>query len=424
MTTKKSIRLNSMLALCGALAASVALTACGGGASQFAINTGGTPEVDVLTVEKGNSDLSLSYPATIKGKTDIEIRPQVSGFITQVHVQEGQHVTKGQPLFTLDQVTFKAAVEQAQAQAAAAQAQVNAAEVGVRNAQLQLNNQKSLFDKGIISEYTYTLAQNQLSTAQSQLSSARSNLATAQAAVTSARKNLSYTVITAPSSGVVGTIPNKEGSLASPSMQVPLTTVSDNSDVYAYFSLNEKDILDLTDGGKRSLAAAIDALPAVQLRLSNGNIYGITGKVATVAGLIDQNTGAANVRARFANPSGMLVSGSTGSILIPQREENVILIPQKATYEVQDKRFVYVLNDSNKTVPTAIEVQSLSNGKDYVVTSGLKPGQRIVVEGVGSTIKTAGMEVKPRKVTLQQVDAKQAQTDAQMAAQEGIKPAQ
>lgn len=386
MTTKQSIRLFTSLALSGALTSAV-LTSCGGSGdprAAMAAAMAQTPEVEVMTVEKGTSDLSHSYPTTIKGKTDIEIRPLVSGFITNVHVQEGQHVTKGQPLFTLDQVQYQAAVSQAEAQVAAAK-------IAVDNARLLVANQKQLYDKNIISEYTYTVAKNQLSTAESQL-------ATAQAALTTARKNLSYTVVTAPSSGVVGSIPNKEGSLASPSMQVPLTTVSDNSEVYAYFSLNEKDVLNMTEGGTRSLNAAIQSMPAIQLELSDGSIYGLPGKVATMSGLIDQSTGSANVRARFDNPSGMLVSGTTGTVLIPAHEENVIVIPQKATYEVQDKRFVYVLNDSNRTVPTAITVQSLSDGKNYVVTSGLTPGQRIVVEGVGSKVNASNMEVKPKAV--------------------------
>ena len=386
MKMKKSIRLYSALALCGTMAAA-ALSSCGGSGdprAAMAAAMSQTPEVDVLIVEPGNSDLSLSYPATLKGKTDIEIRPLVSGFITQVLVQEGQHVTKGQTLFTLDQVQYQAAVEQAQAQVASAK-------IAVDNAKLLCENQRQLFEKNIISEYAYTVARNQLATAQSQL-------ATAQASLTSARKNLSYCVVTAPSSGVIGSIPNKEGSLASPSMMTPLTTVSDNSEIFAYFSLNEKDLLKLTDNGARTMAQAIAAFPAVQLRLSDGQLYALPGKVATMTGVIDQTTGSANVRARFANPSGMLVSGATGTILVPQHEENVILIPQKATYEVQDRRFVYVLNDSNKTVPTAITVQPIDDGKNYVVTAGLKAGQRVVVEGVGSSINSAGKEVKPRPV--------------------------
>ncbi len=385
MTTKKSIRLDMSLAIAGALAAATALSSCGGSGdprAALAAAQNATPEVEVLTVAPGSSDLNHTYPTTIKGKTDIDIRPLVTGFVTKVHVQEGDHVRKGQTLFTLDQVQYQAAVSQAEAA-------VNSAKIAVDNARLQVNNQRQLFEKNIISDYTYTVAKNQLATAEAQL-------ANANAALTTARKNLSYTVVTAPSDGVIGSIPNKEGTLASPSMQIPLTTVSDNSEVYAYFSLNEKDMLELTDGGTRSLASAIAGMPAVKLQLADGTIYGPEGKVATVSGIIDQSTGASNVRARFANPSGVLRSGSTGTILIPSHEDNVIIVPQKATYEVQDKRFVYALNDSNKTVPVAITVGALDNGKDFVVTSGLQPGQRIVVEGVGSKINQAGMQVKPK----------------------------
>lgn len=400
MTTKKSIRLDMSLAIAGALAAASALSSCGGSGdprAALAAAQNATPEVEVLTVAPGSSDLSHTYPTTIKGKTDIDIRPLVTGFVTKVHVQEGDHVRKGQTLFTLDQVQYQAAVSQAEAA-------VNSAKIAVDNARLQVNNQRQLFEKNIISDYTYTVAKNQLATAEAQL-------ANANAALTTARKNLSYTVVTAPSDGVIGSIPNKEGTLASPSMQIPLTTVSDNSEVYAYFSLNEKDMLELTDGGTRSLASAIAGMPAVKLQLADGTIYGPEGKVATVSGIIDQSTGASNVRARFANPSGVLRSGSTGTILIPSHQDNVIIVPQKATYEVQDKRFVYALNDSNKTVPVAITVGALDNGKDFVVTSGLQPGQRIVVEGVGSKINQAGMQVKP-KAAVAATEAPKAAEDA------------
>ena len=295
-------------------------------------------------------------------------------------VDEGQHVTKGQPLFTLDQVQYQAAVEQAQAA-------VNSAKTSVETARLTAANKQKLFDKNIISDYENQLAKNQLAQAEAQLSQAN-------AALVSARKNLSYTVVTSPSDGFVGSIPNREGSLASPSMVTPLTTVSDNGDVYAYFSLNEKDILDMTDGGKIALNTAIANMPAVQLQLSDGTIYPEAGKVATVSGVIDNSTGAANVRARFKNINGMLRSGSTGQILIPNHLDSVIVVPQKATFEIQDRRFVYVVNDSNMTVSTPITVSAQDNGKEFVVTSGLKPGQRVVIEGVGTKVRD-NMPIQP-----------------------------
>ena len=360
---------------------------------------GAAPQIGVMTVEQGASNLNSAYSATIKGKTDIEVRPLVSGFITKVHVDEGQRVSKGQTLFTLDQVQYQAAVEQAQAAVASAK-------TALESAKLTAANKQRLFDKNIISEYENQLAKNQLAQAEASLSQA-------QAALVTARKNLSYTVVTAPSDGFVGSIPNREGSLASPSMVTPLTTVSDNSDVYAYFSLNEKDILEMTDGGKIALNTAIAQMPAVQLQLSDGTIYPEAGKVATVSGVIDNSTGAANVRARFKNINGMLRSGSTGMILIPNHKENVILVPQKATFEVQDRRFVYVVNDSNKTVSTAITVAPENDGKQFIVTGGLEPGQRVVVEGVGTKVRD-NMEIAP-------VDAAQA---AAAAAAQGQQPQQ
>lgn len=398
--TSKLCRVVSLTGISAALAVLPSCSGKGDQAAQMAAMQNQTPELAVLTVQPGNSDLSYSYAATVKGKVDVDVRPLVSGFVTKVHVDEGQFVKQGQTLFTLDQVTFQAAVDQAEAS-------VNSAQTALNSAQLTADNKKLLFDKNIISDYEYQLAVNQLATAKSQL-------ATAQAALTSARKNLSYTVVTAPVSGYVGSIPAREGTLASPSMVQPLTTVSDNSEVYAYFSLTEKDILALTQGD-RSLNAAVSSMPAVKLRLADGSIYPLEGKVATVSGVIDSSTGASSVRARFANPDGVLRSGSTGQILVPNRVENVIMVPQRATFEVQDRRFVFVLNDSNKTVSTPITVSPLDDGQNYVVTSGLEPGQRVVVEGVGTKVR-ADMEIKPvdaaEKAAAMAAQAQQAQQQA------------
>lgn len=375
----KNCKLHSLVAIAAASATFLTFTSCGKKDAQQ-MQGAGAPQISVVTVEKGSSDLNSAYSATIKGKTDIDVRPLVSGFITKVHVDEGQRVSKGQTLFTLDQVQYQAAVDQAQASVASAK-------TALETARLTAANKQRLFDKNIISEYENQLAKNQLAQAEAALSQA-------QASLTTARKNLSYTVVTAPSNGFVGSILNREGSLASPSMATPLTTVSDNSDVYAYFSLNEKDILEMTDGGKIALNTAIAQLPPVKLQLADGTIYPETGTVATVSGVIDNSTGAANVRARFKNINGMLRSGSTGMILIPNLKEDVILIPQKATFEIQDRRFVYVVNDSNKTVSTAITVAPENDGQQFIVTSGLEPGQRVVVEGVGTKVRD-NMEIAP-----------------------------
>ena len=356
------------------------LSSCGGKSASAGAASAHAPEIAVITVEPTDAEFQSSYPATIKGKTDIAIRPQVTGFITAVHVDEGQCVHQGQPLFTIDQVQFQAAVDQAEAN-------VNSARSAVSTAEITEQNKKHLLEKNIISNTEWQLAANQLA-------QARAALAQAEAALVTARKNLSYTVVKAPSEGVVGTIPNREGSLASPTSAQPLTTISDNSQVYAYFSMSERDLLELTDGGA-SVNERIGALPAVKLQLADGSIYPVEGRVATLSGMIDNTTGAASARALFDNPGGRLRSGNTGQVLIPRSNHGVLTVPQRATYEVQDLRYVYVLNDSNAAVSKQITVEPYSDGQTFVVTSGLNPGDRVVVEGVGTVVRP-GIVVIPK----------------------------
>ena len=336
------------------------------------------PQLTVMTVGETNANLETSFPATLEGENDVEIRPQVSGFLTKVHVQDGQTVKKGQVLFTIDQVQLQAAVEQAEAAVKVAQANVNTAQTNV-------NNNKILLDKNIISQSAYQTSIDGLNSAKAQLNQA-------QAALTSARKNLSYTTVTAPVDGIVGTIPYKEGTLVSPSTL--LTVLSNNSSMQAYFSINEKYVLDLTDGGKRTLKQAVDSLPEVSLRLATGNIYPYKGKIISISGVIDPSTGSAQAKAIFPNPDGMLHSGNTGNILMPVEYHGTIEIPQNATYEVQDMRFVYVVGDSAKVHSRPITVAAQNDGKKFIVTSGLEPGDVIVTEGVGVSVKD-GMIITP-----------------------------
>lgn len=377
-----------------ALTITLGAVSCGKqeGQSQAAL-----PEIATMEVTLTDAENANEYPAVIKGKTDIEVRPQVSGYITQVCVDEGQEVRKGQKLFVLDQVQYQAAVDNALAQ-------VNSAQTRVKTARMTADTKRQLLEKNIISQYEYQLADNDLQTALAALSQAQSGL-------TTARKNLSYTVVTAPSDGVVGQIPNREGSLASPSSMQPLTTISDNSKVYAYFSLTENDLLNMTDGGSRSLNVALDSMPEVNLRLSNGTVYPYAGKVATVSGVINSSTGAASVRALFDNPGGMLRSGSTGTVVVPIKTEGAIVIPQKATYELQDRRFVYVVNtaDSNKVASVPVTVLPQNDGKNYVVTSGLKPGDVIAVEGVGTSVLRDGAKITTVDAAKKAAEAQQSQ---------------
>lgn len=366
------MKTNKKLSIVCASAMVAMMTSCGGGsdAQQAAPQI---PDIATMTVQYAESDLSYEFPATLEGVIDTDVRPQVSGNITQVLVREGDHVQKGQVMFKLDDVPYAQAVAQAQAA-------LNAAKV-VEATQLSTEQQKKhLFEQNIIGKYEYDLAVNALSQAKAQV-------AQCQAALTSAQNNLSYTSVKAPANGVVGQIPFREGYLASPSMMQPLTTVSDVSEIIANFALTENDLYKVTDNGTAGF-------PNVQLKMSNGNLYGLEGTVESVSGKIDPTTGAFRVRAAFANPDGVLRSGSTGQVLIPQKLKDVIIIPQKATYEVQDRRFAYVVGDSAKVVSAPITVSPLSDGKNFIVTSGLTPGQTIVIEGVGSKIRE-GMQINP-----------------------------
>lgn len=368
---------NAKILMFASSAILLATTGCKGKSDQ---QTAQVPELAVLTVVEENSTLNQEIPTTLEGENDVEIRPQVQGFLTKVCVQEGERVSKGQILFQIDQVSLKAAVDAAQAAVAVAQANVN-------TAQTNMNNNKMLYDKNIISAAAYQTSVDSYNAAKAQLNQTLANL-------TTARKNLSYANVTAPTSGIVGTIEFKEGSLVSPSSL--LTILSNNSDMQANFSLNESDIIAMTDNGRRSVQEAVKSLPPVQLMLANGEIYSQPGKIVSISGVINPSTGSANAKAIFPNPQGMLRSGNTGKILVPQNRQNVILIPQSASYEMQDMKFVYLVGDSNKVHSANIEVAPESDGKNYIVTGGLKPGDIVVVEGVGVSVKE-GMQIKPKK---------------------------
>ena len=351
---------------------------------------GGMPALSlaVMTVEPTSQELNSAYPATIKGQQDIEIRARVSGYITKLCVDEGAVVHKGQPLFLIDAVPYQKAVQ-------AAEAAVEVAKANVATTQLTVDSKTELHAQNIISDYDLQTAKNSLATAKAALAQAEAQLA-------SARNDLSYTTITSPSDGVVGTIPFRVGSLVGTTTQEPLTVVSDINKMFVYFSMNEKQLLALTRQKDGSVNSMIGAMPEVQLQLADGTMYPAKGKIETLSGVIDLSTGAVQMRATFPNAQRLLRSGGTGTVLIPSVLDSALLIPQSATYEVQDKKFVYVLGDSSKVKNTEITVFPLDNGKQYVVTSGLKPGEQVVVEGV-ATLRD-GMPIQP--ITPEQSAAK------------------
>lgn len=360
------------MALLGAVLVSVtALTGCGNKKAA----TQGAAQFPVVTAETSTIELSESYPATIRGQQDIEIRPQVSGFITKVCVEEGANVQKGQALFLIDDVTYRAAYEQAKASR-------EAAEVALATAQLTYDNKKELYAENIIGDYD-------LQTSENSLRQAKASLAQAEAAETSAKQNLSFCTVTSPGTGVVGSFPYRVGALVSSSISEPLTTVSNNSVMQVYFSLPEREVLTRTRNAQGSLAASF---PEVQLKLSDGSIYEQPGKIGMVSGVVDASTGSVSMRADFPNPSGLLKSGSSGSVVIPRTAQGII-IPQSSTEEVQDRLFVYIVDSENKVQYTEIEVDSQNDGVNYIVTKGLNEGDRYVTNGL--TKLQDGMEIAP-----------------------------
>lgn len=349
-----------LLACCLAL-----FSSCGQGNK----GTGSAPEIAVMEVNTTTANLTNSYPATIKGKQDVEIRPMVSGFITKLHVDEGAVVRKGQVLFTIDPVQYQAAVQ-------TAKAAVETAKAALSTQQLTVDNKRQLNQKNIVSDYDLKMAENQLA-------QTRAQLAQAEAQLINAQNNLSYTEVTSPSDGVVGIIPYRVGSLVSASIATPLTTVADISEMYAYFSMTERQLLELVrEGG--TIKEILDKMPDVQLQLIDGTMYADSGRVETISGVIDQTTGSVNMRALFPNKRNILRSGGTGNVVFPNPLHDVIMIPQSATTEIQDKKFVFTLQPDNTLKNTEIKVFTLDDGKYYYVTEGLKKGDKIAIEGVQS----------------------------------------
>lgn len=351
-----------------------------------------TPELTVMTATQDTLTMFTSYPATLYGANDVEIRPQIQGFLTRVYVEEGDRVTAGQTLFTIDQVSLQAAVDAARSQILQAEAAVKVAEANVNTAQTNVNNNKLLVDQNIISKSAYQTTVDGLNAAKAQLNQARAAVTAARANLTSAEKNLSYSVVKAPVSGIIGSIDYKEGALVSPSTL--LTVLSSSSEIEASFSFTEKELLQLT-GTSGSVQNALTKMPPVTLQLSNGETYPLQGKVISVSGVVDSSTGSATAKAVFPNPDGILRSGNSAKVLIPRLYQDVITVPQTATFEIQGLKYVYVVDENGKLTQTEIAVSNQDDGKSFIVTEGIQPGQTILVEGVGMAAKD-GMTIKPK----------------------------
>lgn len=321
-----------------------------------------------MVVSTQNATLESEYPVTIKGKEDIEIRPRIEGFIEAIYVDEGSEVKKGQTLFKINSPQAEESLTNARAAVISAEAQVNTALVNV-------NKIKPLATKGIVGEV-------QLETAEDAHKSALANLAQAQASLKNAQATMGWTSVISPVEGVVGTIPYRTGSLVNSNST--LTTVANTSQVYAYFSLNEKELMKMLTSLKgESQAEKIQNMPSISLVLADGTTYPEKGKIETISGVVNTSTGSVNFRAEFPNKNGLLRSGSSGKIIIPEEINNVFIIPQKATFAQQNKVLVYKVQQDS-VLQTVITVKPLPDGKNYAVTNGLNYGDRIVTDGIAS----------------------------------------
>lgn len=320
-----------------------------------------------MTLSPADRMISSTYSATIRGRQDIDIYPQVGGTLTKVCVTEGQRVKNGQTLFIIDQVPYEAALQ-------TAVANVESANASLATAQLTYDSKQELFKENVVSSFD-------LSTAKNSLLAAKAQLAQAKAQEINARNNLSYTVVKSPADGVVGTLPYRVGALVSSNLAQPLTTVSDNSDMYVYFSMTENQLLGLIRqyGSKEE---ALKSMPAIDLQLNDKSSYPQKGQIESISGVIDRSTGTVSLRAVFPNKEGLLHSGGAGNVIIPVQKTGALVIPQTAAFEIQDKRYVYKVVDG-KAQSSQIQVTRVDGGREFIVDEGLAAGDVIVSEGVG-----------------------------------------
>jgi membrane fusion protein (multidrug efflux system) len=358
----------------------LALSSC---AKKSEAPVAAAPLLPVLSIENSTAITDAEYPASIQGTVDVEIRPQVSGNLEKIFIDEGGFVTKGQSLFKINERPYREQLNNALANQ-------HAAEAALINAQLEIDKLSPLVLNKVVSDY-------QLKTAKASYRIAMANLDQAKAQVGSAKINLSYTTITAPISGYIGRLPKKQGSLVSASDTDPLTTLSDVHEVHAYFSLGETDFINFkAQYSGNTIDDKIKKLPPVSLLLADNSTYPLLGKIDMVDGQFDKNTGAITLRATFPNTSGTLRSGNTGKIRLGIQHEDAILVPQSATVEMQDKVFVFTLNKGNRVNKMPITVIGKS-GTDYLIKDGVKSGDQIVLSGIDKLQE--GQVIQPEQST-------------------------
>ena len=332
----------------------------------------------VMVVSSQPIEFEETYSASIRGLQDVDIIPQVSGRIIRLCVKEGEQVKTGQVLAVIDQVPYQAALRTARANVSAAQAKVE-------TARIELNGKQSLFDEKVISDYDLSVARNQLAVAQAELEQAKAQEA-------NARNDLSYTEIKSPSNGVIGTLPYRIGALVGPTIEQPFTVVSDNSEMYAYFSVSANKLRQLR-AQYGSIDKMISRMPEVGLQLNDGTLYGQKGHIETVSGIVNPTTGAVQIKALFPNPDRELLSGTIGNVILQGVNTDAILVPMSATVELQDKIIAYRLKNG-KAEAAYLTVDRLNDGNHFVVEQGLSVGDTLITEGVGQLKE--GMNVTPK----------------------------
>lgn len=358
----------------------ISLTSC---KKEEMMKNDGPKPFEIVTVEEKNLIGYIEYPATIQGIVNNDVRAKIQGYITQVLVDEGQMVQQGQPLFRLETNVLSENEDAAKSGIAAAQANISAAQAAVNAAQVEVSKIQPLVQKNIISAVQLQTAQANVARAQAQLSQAKAAHQQAIANYKSTKANVDYSIIRAPISGVVGKLPLKVGSLVGPADPTPLTTLSNTSSVYAYFSMNEKEYLNFLEKIKgATVPEKLRNLPTVDLELANGSIYSEKGKIETVSGQIDASTGTIQFRAGFANPHKILSNGNSGSIKFPIEYANSIVIPESATYEQQGIVYTYIVGKDNKVKNEVIQVRDRVNNM-VIVKSGIKKGDKVVATGIG-----------------------------------------
>jgi membrane fusion protein (multidrug efflux system) len=341
------------------------------------------PSLPVATISTGTDTTYQEYPASIEGSINVEIRPQVSGSLDKVFVDEGAFVSEGQPIFKINDLPYRAALNNALAT-------MHAAEASVANAQLEIDKLTPLVQNKVVSDY-------QLKTAKAAYDVAKANVEQTKANVATAQINLGYTTIKAPVSGYIGRLLKKQGSLVAPTDVDALTLLSDVHNVHVYFSLGEKDFIDFKEQYPgETLKDKLKSLPPVTLLLADASSYAQQGKIDMIDGQFDKTTGAITLRASFPNAQGLLRSGNTGKVQLSLVHKDALLVPESATVDMQDKVFVFTVGDSSKVKKQAITIVGKS-GDNYLVKDGVKVGDQIVLSGVDKLQE--GMVIQPQKAT-------------------------